>query len=79
MGRPPVRTSVPLITESCEPMFTRHVWRVTTVLSSASGVLIKVTRRAYLPVTEFPSAKSFVRNILSISSLKAKILVLLRL
>ena len=35
---------------------------------------IKLTRRAYLSATEPPDAKSFVRNILSISSLKPKIL-----
>ena len=37
---------------------------------------IYLTRRAYLLGTVIPDAKSFVRNILSISSLKPKILVL---
>jgi hypothetical protein len=44
-----------------------------------SSVLIKRTRRAYLSTTEPPDAKSFVRNILSISSLKPKILARSRL
>jgi hypothetical protein len=49
-------------------------WRVITVVPLPSSVLIKVTRRAYFSATETPDAKSFVRNILSISSLKPKIL-----
>jgi len=49
-------------------------WCVVTVLSLPASVLIKLTRWAYLPVTEPPDAKSFVRNILPISSLKPKIL-----
>jgi hypothetical protein len=49
---------------------------VTQVLYGAATDPIYLTRRAYLLGTVIPDAKSFVRNILSISSLKAKILVL---
>ncbi len=62
----------------CPPQLPVHPSHlsVTQFLSHSPLNPIYLTRWAYLPGTTVPDTKSFVQNILPISSLKPKILVL---
>jgi hypothetical protein len=64
-GRSPILSA----TSGCGGLLSQHVM---TILSTPARSSLCVTRRAYLLDTKIPDTKSFVRNIVPISSLKPR-------